>query len=370
MSGTLMTEAPHNTRKAVLEYLALASIAVLALVIYLWLSFFPPSKEEERAAPWDFRLTSVIELEEEDLTAIRALNTVGRVEKSGNTELYLWLSDTAADRTAYEKAVDAAEEEINALANERESARIEKLLREFDAEPDAAALAELAAMQQELDAEAERLLSVRQKLDREQDALQQRQEQLNAVRTELNQNGHALDEAEASINAGNADANRDELRRQSEKRDAWYAGGEDYLDSFTAFEQDRASLDMAERDYAAALSAWNEKNQHIEQIRRNLETLPEPPVIEDCTWRVERNLSAAEVFDTQEEAPFSPLRLAMQMLFLGISAMAAWLFFARLLSSAAGTITKPKPASAYSGPAEESAFLDTENEAAAAKERT
>ena len=164
MTETQMTEIPHNTRKTALEYVALASVAVLSLVIYLWLSFSPPLKEEVRETPWDFRLTSVNVLNEDELAAIRALDAVDRIEQNG-TELLLWMPGTATDRSAYEQAAAAAEEEITALANEHEAARVEKLLRDYHTEPDPDALAELAVMQEKLDAEAQRLATLREKLD-------------------------------------------------------------------------------------------------------------------------------------------------------------------------------------------------------------
>lgn len=367
MTETQMTEIAHDSRKAVLEYVALASIAILASVIYLWIGFSPLS-EEVRETPWDFLLTSVKVPDEDDLAAIRALNAIERVEQNG-TELMLWMSGTAADRPAYEQAAAAAEGEIIALANEREKARVEKLLRESCVGPDVEALAELAAMQEKLDAEAQRLASLRQKLDGEQDALRKRRTQLDAVRTELDEDGHVLDEAEAFISAGIGNASRDELRRHDELRDAWYAGGEDYLDTFTLYEREKAVLDRAEYDYAADLSAWNTENERLEMLRRELETAPEPPEIEDCTWRIERNPKAAEVFDTPVETLFSPLRLAMQMLFLGIAAMAVWFFFARVLSSLAGSIAKPRPATEPAAADEKSVSADVEEAVAAGSER-
>lgn len=369
MTETQMTEAPHNTRKSALEYIALASIAVLSLVIYLWLCFSPAPKEEVRDTPWDFRLTSENVLNEDDLAAIRALDAVDRIEQNG-TELMLWMPSTAADRTAYEQAAAAAESEITSLADEREDARVEKLLREYHTEPDPDALAELAAMREKLDAEAGRLASLRQKLDGEQDALQKRQTQLNAARTELNEDGRLLDEAEAGIGAGTGNASRDELRRHSELRDAWYAGGEDYLDTFTLFEREKARLDKAERNYAADLAAWNEENERLELKQKELETVPDPPEIEDCTWRVVRNPQAGEAFDVPEEKPFSPLRLALQMLFLGIAAMTVWLFFARLLSSAAGSITKPRPVQDDPALGEETISVNKEEAVAGATEHS
>ena len=369
MTETQMTEIPHNTRKTALEYVALASVAVLSLVIYLWLSFSPPLKEEVRETPWDFRLTSVNVLDEDDLTAIRSLNAVDRIEQNG-TELSLWMPGTAADRSAYEQAAAAAEAEIAALANEREAARVEKLLREYHPEPDPDALAELASMEEKLDAEAQRLASVREKLDGEQDALQKQKTQLDAVRTDLNEDGLLLDEAEASISADSGNVNRDELRQYSEKRDAWFAGGEDYLDTFTVFEQEKIRLEKAERNYTADLSAWNTESERLAKLRKELETVPESPEIQDCTWLVERNPQAAEAFDAPAEEPFSPLRLAMQMLFLGIAAMAVWFFFARLLSSAAASITKPRPAPDYTATDEESVSDDKEEVTASATEQS
>ena len=369
MTETQMTETPHNTRKTALEYVALASIAVLSLVIYLWLSFSPPSKEEVRETPWDFRLTSANVLDEDDLAAIRSLDAVDRIEQNG-TELSLWMPEMAADRSAYEQAAAAAEGEITALANEREAARVEKLLRDFHTEPDPDALTELAAMQEKLDAEAQRLASLREKLDGEQDTLRKQKTQLDAVRTGLNEEGHLLDEAEASISADSGNVNRDELRQHSEKRDAWFAGGEDYLDTFTVFEQEKMRLEKAERIYAADLSVWETENERLAKLRKELETVPEPPGIHDCTWVVERNPQAAEAFDTPAEKPFSPLRLAMQMLFLGIAAMAVWFFFARLLSSAAGSITKPRSVPEYTVSGEESASADEEEAAASATEQS
>ena len=363
MTETQMTEAPHNIRKTALEYIALASIAVLSLVIYLWLGFSSPPKEEVRESPWDFRLTSVNVLDEDDLAAIRTLNAVDRIEQNG-TELLLWMTGTAADRAAYEQAAAAAEGEITALADEREAARVEKLLREYHTEPDPDALAELAAMQEKLDAEAKRLADFRNKLDGEQDTLRKQKTQLDAVRIGLNEEGHLLDEAEASISADSGNVNRDELRQHSEKRDAWFAGGEDYLDTFTVFEQEKTRLEEAERVYSADLYAWNTENERLEKLRKELETVPEPPEIQDCTWLIERNSLAAEAFDTPVEKPFSPLRLAMQMLFLGVAALTVWFFFARLLSSVAASITKPRSAPEYSVSDEESVFTD-ETEAAA-----
>lgn len=369
MTETQMTEAPHNIRKTALEYVALASIAVLSLVIYLWLSFSPPPKEEVRESPWDIRLTSVNELDEDDLAAIRSLDAVDRIKQNG-TELLIWMPGTAADRVAYEQAAAAAEGEITALADEREAARVEKLLREYHTEPDPDALAELAAMQEKLDAEAQRLESLREKLDGEQNTLQKQKTQLDAVRIGLNEEGHLLDEAEASISADSENVNRDELRQHSEKRDAWFAGGEDYLDTFTVFEQEKTRLEKAERVYSADLSAWNTENKRLKKLREELEKVPEPPEIQDCTWLVKRNPKAAETFDIPAEKPFSPLRLAMQMLFLGIAAMAVWLFFARLLSSAAGSITKPRSAPEYSFSSEESASADEEEADASATEQS
>ena len=369
MTETQMTEAPHNTRKTALEYVALASIAVLSLVIYLWLSFSSPSKEEVRETPWDFRLTSVDVLDEDDLAAIRSLDTVDRIEQNG-TEISLWMPGTAADRAAYEQAAATAEGEITALANEREAARVEKLLQEYHIEPDPNALAELAAMQEKLDAEEQRLTSLREKLDEEQDSLQKQKTQLDAVRTELNEDGRWLDETEVGISVYSGNVNRDELRQHSEKRDAWFAGGEDYLDTVTVFEQEKIRLEEAEHIYTADLSAWNTENERLEKLREELETVPEPPKIRDCTWLVERNPQAAEAFDTPAEKPFSPLRLAMQMLFLGIAAMAVWFFFARLLSSAAGSITKPRPAPEYTDAGEESVSVDEEEAVVSATEQS
>ena len=368
MTETQMTEAPHNTRKTALEYVALASIAVLSLVIYLWLSFSPPPKEEVRESPWDFRLTSVDVLDEDDLASIRSLDAVDRIEQNG-TELLLWMPGTAADRAAYEQAAAAAEGEITALADEREAARVKKLLREYHTEPDPDALAELAAMQEKLDAEAQRLESLRKKLDGEQDTLRKEKSRLDAVRTGLNEEGYMLDEAEASISADIGNVNPDELRQHSEKRDAWFAGGEDYLDTFTVFEQEKIRLDKAERIYTADLSAWNTENEQLAKLRKEFETVPELPEIQDCTWLVERNPEAAEAFDTPEEKPFSPLRLAMQMLFLGIASMAVWFFFARLLSSAAGSITKPRSAPEYTVSDEGSASADEEEAVVSATEQ-
>lgn len=362
-----MTEAPHNARKTALEYVALASTAVLSLVIYLWLSFSPPPIEEVRETPWDFRLTSVNVLNEDELAAIRALDAVDRIEQNG-TELLLWMPGTAADRSAYEQAAAAAEEEITALANEHEAARVEKLLRDYHTEPDPDALAELAVMQEKLDAESQRLATLREKLDGEQETLQEQKAQLDAVRNELNEDGRLLDEAEAGISADSGNVNRDELRQYSEKRDAWFSGGEDYLDTFAVFEQEKMRLEKAERVYTSDLSAWNTENERLAKLRKELEAVPEPPEIQDCTWLVEHNPQAAEAIDTPAEKPFSPLRLAMQMLFLGIAAMAVWFFFARLLSSAAASITKPRSASEYTVSDEGPVSADEEEAVASATE--
>ena len=369
MNETQMTEAPRNIWKAVLTYVALASIAILSVIVYLILGTTQRNNDtvKEKEPPWDFLLTSVIALDEDDLNAVRALDGVDRIEKISSTELHLWMSGTAENRTAYEEAAASAEREITLLADERESARVEILQREARTEPDTEALAELEALREKLDAEAQRLALLREKLDGEQAALRQRQAQLDAVRTELNRDGYALDEAEAGISAWTGEIYRDEMRHHHEQRDAWYAEGEDYLDAFTLFTQETARLEKAESAYASDLAAWKADNDRMEELRRKLEIVPEPPQIEDCTWRLERNLHAPEFYDSPEEKTFSPLRLAIRMLFLGIAAMAVWFFFARLLSSVAGSITKSRPAPKHDASRKASIPANEEDVAVATK---
>lgn len=370
MTETQMTEAPRSTGKDILAYVALASIAILSVIVYFMLGTPQRNNDTVKEPSWDFLITSVIAFDEDDLTAVRALDGIERIEQTGSTELYVWMTAAAESRAAYEAAATSTERAIAALAQEREAGRVEKLLLESHTEPDAAALAELAALQEKLDAEAQRLAALRQKLDEEQAALSRRQAQLDAIRSKLNQDGSALDEAEVGISARGANTNRDELLRHSEQRDAWYTGGEDYLDTLTVFEQEKARLDKAERDYAADLAAWNADNERMEELRRKLDIVPAAPQIVDYTWRVEHNPDAAAYYDPPAEKAFSPVRLAIRMLFLGIAAMAAWFFFARLLSGVAGSISKSKPAPEQDAPEEASVPADEEKDVAAATERS
>ena len=358
MTETNTTEVQRNTGKDVLVSIALIAIAVIAAVLYLWISFAPRREDVKtvRDKPWDLTLSADMPLEQQDLEAVRAVPGVERVELDDNAQmLYIHVS-AAADRVSYEAAVTSVESALTALAAEKEAERVEKLQAEYDHAAEgqtgtnAEKLAELASEQEKLDAQALQLEQMRQRLDRERSALQERETALNTVRTGLNRDGRALNEAEAwlSIQDDSAagDAYRDSVRQYSRERDMWFAGGEDYLDALTVYEQDKARLERLERDYAAELSRYEEESARLEELRRSLEesqTVQTAPEITDCTWKLARNPEAG-VLEAPEEPKYSPLRLSLQMLFLAVAALCVWLFFARLLSAMAGRITKPRAA--------------------------
>lgn len=344
MTEVETTEASRSTGKSVLTYVALAAVAVLSVIVYLWLSFSLPKEiavEAEPEKPWALSLTAALPLEESDLAAIRALEGVERVEPADGETLYIW---TSAD------ALSTVEDALSALADEREAARAEKLLSEAEPpEPDPAALAALEAERAELDERAKLLAERRKELDAEADALLEWKSALDSVRTGLNQDGYILDNAEAEFELSGKAVSGEDMRRYSQERDNWYADGEDYLDKLTAYEQAHAKYYQAEGAYEDALAELEDAYWQLEERRKALERLePEHPQIEDCTWRFTRNPAPAEsvtaLADAAEEtARFSPLRLALQMLFLAVAALSGWLFFARLLSAAAGKIKEPRP---------------------------
>lgn len=347
MTELEMTEARHSKGKSILTSAALLAVAVLSVVLYLWLSFSPEPEEKkpQPERPWDLALTSVLGFQDSELAAVEALEAVGRTEPVGDsgTLLHIWIAGLPEERDAYDGAVSAAQASLEALAAERESARVNKILADVKPpEPDHEALAALDAREKELDARARELAQTRQTLDGEQAALDARETALDEVKTGLNQDGSRLNDAEAGFNA--ADSTSESMRRHQEQRDAWYAGGESYLDTLTVFEQARAELRHAERDYEAGLAALNAEREEIENERRALLDIePVIPVIEDCTWQTMCNPDAADTIYVVEEEPepVSPLRRAMEMTLLGVAALSVWLFFAQLLSTAAGSIVKP-----------------------------
>lgn len=360
MTETQMTEVSRSAGKDALTYVALGAVTVLCVVLYLWLSFSPTreSAETPKERPWDLALLSPDPLEESDLEAVRALEGVDRAERADDTSVHIWVSPGAQSR---------AQDALEALAAARESMRAQTLPRQ--AEPDADALAALSARQEALDAQAQTLAEQRQRLDGDRAALSARETALNTARMELSRDGRALDEAEAQLSApADTDAYREDVRRHSRERDAWYAGGEEYLDTLTAYEQARDALDRAEQAYAAALAAYEADRAQLERERRALrETEPEAPVVGDRAWQLRQNPEPGEPEEAAEAEGVSPLRLAMQMLFLAVAALSAWLFFARLVSGAAGNMTKPRPAgealSQQAGPTtdrEEEAFTAAE----------
>ena len=331
MTELQTTEASHSTGKEVLTYVALAAVSVLSAVVWLWLSFSPKQAPAEQSRPWDLRLLSDLPLTDDDLQAIEGLRAVERIERDDGQELlHVWIQDN--------NSLTRAEEELQTLAAEREAARVEALLSAAAAaEPDAAALSELEALQNALDAQASRLAEERQRLDDAQAALRKRQAQLDEVLAGLNRDGYDLGEAELSLDSIDNDAYIQNVHQQ---RDLWYAAGEGFLDTLTLYEQERQKLERAEREYAAGQSAYEADRVRLDSMRAALDAQSRAePEIEPCEWRLERNPDAGKV-PAAEEA-FSPTRLSLQMLFLGIAALSAWLFFARLLSAAAGSIVKP-----------------------------
>ena len=360
MTGTQTTEVRRNTGKDILIYIALLAVAVLSVVVYLWISFSPPRENVETApdAPWDLAIMSVLPPEEDDLQAIRALDSVERIELGGESalaEVFVWISGTQTDQAAYEDAVSTTEAALASLAAQKEAARVEALHKlaasaAEEKEKKTTELAELTAMLESLEPQAQELVELRQKLDAENAALLEEETRLSGVRTGLNRDGEALSETEAEFStldtASREETYQENARQYRERRDAWYAGGEDYLDVLTSYELKRRALDREEQEYASRLADWEAEKKRLEDARAALEAelslIPEPVEIEDCTWQLRRNPEAGKAFAVQEEEGVSPLRLAMQMLFLAVAALAVWLFFARLLSTAAGTIVKPK----------------------------
>ena len=333
MTELQTTEASHSTGKEVLTYVALAAVSVLSAIVWLWLSYSPKQAPAEQSRPWDLRLLSDLPLSDSDLQAIEGLHAVERIERDDGQELlYIWIQEQDKG------ALTSAEEELKTLAADREAARVEALLSAAAAaEPDAAALSELEALQAALDAQASRLAEERQRLDDAQAALQKRQAQLDEVLAGLNRDGYDLGEAELSLDSIENDVYIQNVHQQ---RDLWYAAGEGFLDTLTQYERERQKLERAEREYAAGQSAYEADRARLDSMRAALDAqLRAEPEIAPCEWRLERNPDTGKV-PVAEEA-FSPTRLSLQMLFLGIAALSAWLFFARLLSAAAGSIVKP-----------------------------
>ena len=174
---------------------------------------------------------------------------------------------------------------------------------------------------------------------------------LSSIRNELNRDGQALGEEEVQLSAGDSTpaSYRENARLYREQREAWYAGGEDYLDTQARFEQDRQALEREEQLYTAEFATWETERERLDLARKALEEqlsrFSETLETEDCAWQIRRNPDGWTNPAAGEKA-FSPLRLAMQTLFLSAAALSGWLFFAKLLSSAAGTITRPKQSAA------------------------
>lgn len=365
MTETPMTDVRRNTGKDILLYITLAAIAVLSAVVYLWISFSPPRKNTEAVKPWALAVTSALRLEEDDLLAIAALDSVERVERSENTpltELLVWIPGAMTEKASFDDALSSAETEIGTLAAQKEAARAAELQEAYRRSADAvrdeiaAKLAELAGEQEMLDAQAQTLADRRRELDEKNTALEERENALGFVKTGLDREGRSLDEEEVQLNARDAISRSETARRYRQQRDAWYAGGEDYLDVYTLYEQDRQALDREEQRYAADYAAYEAESRRLEDahtaLKAKLAGIPETTEIEDCTWNMRRNPDGW-IDPAAEESAFSPLRLALQMLFLAVAALSAWLFCAKLLSSVAGTIAKPRQAQENSTRAEE-----------------
>ena len=353
MTETPMTEVRRNTGKDILIYVTLAAVAVLSAVIYLWVSFSPLRESAETTKPWALAITSVLPLGEEDLMAIRSLSDVERIERSPDTasaELLVWISGEMTDKASFDNTLSEAETELGILAAQREAARVAELQEAYRKSADAerkqisAKLAELVREQEKLDVQARALAERRLELDKKNAALLERENTLSGVRTALNREGRTLDEEEVQLSAPDESSRAETARRYRQQREAWYAGGEDYLDVYTLYELDRQALDREEQLYAADYAAFETENRRLKDacaaLEAELSDIPETVAVEDCTWTLRRN-PEGWVDPANEETAFSPLRLAIQMLFLSVAGLSAWLFCAKLLSSAAGTIAKP-----------------------------
>lgn len=362
MTATETMEVRRNTGKDVLTYVSLAAVAVLSAVIYLWISFSPPHRFPETVKDmWDLSLSAALPLEEADLKLIRSSGAVGRAEPNGDapsTAFLIWVSGTQADRASYEEAVSAAEAALQEIAVQREQERVKAILDAFAAsaaaerEKAASELAALAPLQEKLDAEEKRLNELRRELDEKREAAREAEAALSGVQNTLALEGQALDEEEVQLSTQDGEASaevyRERVRHQRQQRDLWFAGGENYLDARTLYEREKQVLERTEESYAAAFEAYEAEKKRLEDTREALEAKrqyePEPPAVEDCTWQLGRNSAVwAQIEASEQETVFSPVRLSLQMLFLAVAALSAWLFFARLLSSAAGRITKPRP---------------------------
>ena len=119
-----------------------------------------------------------------------------------------------------------------------EQERLDDISRELDE-----TARRLQEEKEKLAQEERRLAAIRQELDEDRARLEETEKKLSAAKQKLDDSGKALAEVQVQTGTG------------SEERSRWYAGGEDYLDDLTRFEQEKQKLEQGERAYQESLEA-------------------------------------------------------------------------------------------------------------------